>query len=543
MVDDPAVDPLAFAWRERFARVFAAGGFDAVVGNPPYVRQERLGAIKPHLQANFASYHGMADLYVYFYERGLSLLRPGGRLAFVVTNKWMKAGYGEPLRAHFGANAWVESVVDFGHAKQFFRDADVFPCFLVVRKPNDGPPPETAKVCVISRDLVDLKLLKVQVGAYAIPVERERFASEAWQLEPKAVSDLMEKIRRNGVPLAEYAGVKPCRGILTGFNEAFLIDTATKDRLVRDDPKSAEILKPYLRGQDIKRWSPGWAGLWMIAIQSSGDYSWPWADPGDEAETIFAKSFPSVYAHFLRYKASLISRQDQGRFWWELRSCAYWGEFSRPKILYQEIQFHPAYAFDATGRLGNNKTFFLVTDKIHLVSFLNSPMYWWFNWRHLPHMKDEALTPVGFLMETCPIAEVKRSVREELDRITEILVTSLSSQQMASADLLDWLKHQHDVAEPNTKLQNPIALTSDAFLAEVRKARGKKAISAAGQKALREEFARTIEPAKALAAEAAALELRIHDLVNEAYGLTPDEVRLMWDTAPPRMPIPRPPGV
>ncbi len=196
VVADAQVDPLAFDWHARFPRVFRNGGFDAVIGNPPYVRQEHLGSIKEHLQASFQSYHGMADLYVYFYERGVSLLKPGGRLAFIVTNKWMKAGYGEPLRAYFGTHTWVESVVDFGHAKQFFKDADVFPSFLVVRKPNDESPPETTKVCTIPRNLVDLELLKIQVGAYAIPIERDRFASEAWQLEPKSVTDLIDKIRR-----------------------------------------------------------------------------------------------------------------------------------------------------------------------------------------------------------------------------------------------------------------------------------------------------------------------------------------------------------
>ena len=128
VVNDPAVDPKAFDWQAAFPEVFAKGGFEWWSANPPYVRQELLGPIKPHLQAHFASYHGMADLYVYFYELGMRLLRPGGHLSFVVTNKWMKAGYGEPLRRFFAENAWIESVVDFGHAKQIFEDADVFPC-------------------------------------------------------------------------------------------------------------------------------------------------------------------------------------------------------------------------------------------------------------------------------------------------------------------------------------------------------------------------------------------------------------------------------
>ena len=136
VVADPAVHPRAFDWQAAFPEVFEQGGFDVVVGNPPYVRQEWISPYKPYLQQAYKAYHGMADLYVYFYELGMRLLKPGGRLSFVVTNKWMKAGYGEPLRRFFAEEAWVESVVDFGHAKQIFEDADVFPSIIVARKPD-----------------------------------------------------------------------------------------------------------------------------------------------------------------------------------------------------------------------------------------------------------------------------------------------------------------------------------------------------------------------------------------------------------------------
>jgi methylase of polypeptide subunit release factors len=144
VVDDPAVHPLAFDWETAFPEVTTAGGFDVVVGNPPYVRQEWLSDYKPYLQSAYKAYHGMADLYVYFYERGLRVLKPAGLLSFIVTNKWMKAGYGEPLRRLFAADAWIESVVDFGHAKQIFPDADVFPSIIVARKPSEATKPKLA---------------------------------------------------------------------------------------------------------------------------------------------------------------------------------------------------------------------------------------------------------------------------------------------------------------------------------------------------------------------------------------------------------------
>ncbi len=118
------------------------GGFDAVIGNPPYVRQEAIRDQKPSLAA-YRSYDGVADLYVYFVERALSLLRPGGRLAFVLTNKWLKAAYAEKLRALLAEHAWVEDVTDFGHARGFFADADVMPCIVTVRRPDPAQEPRS----------------------------------------------------------------------------------------------------------------------------------------------------------------------------------------------------------------------------------------------------------------------------------------------------------------------------------------------------------------------------------------------------------------
>ncbi len=539
VIADQTVHPRAFDWRATFPEVFEQGGFDVVVGNPPYVRQEWIAPYKPYLQQAFQTFHGTADLYVYFYELGMRVLKPGGRLSFVVTNKWLKAGYGEPLRRFFANESWVESVVDFGHAKQIFVDADVFPSIIVARKPTNGPAPTTTRVCAIPREQLRISDLGTQITEEGFDVERSRLTGEAWSLEPKAVVSLVAKLRSHGIPLAEYAGAKPYRGILTGFNEAFLIDTPTRNALVAADPVSAEIIRPYLRGQDIKRWHPEWAGLWMIILKSSGDHSWPWSTASERAEDVFHATYPSLYTRMKPLEPSLIKRQDKGRFWWELRSCAYWHEFEKSKLVYQEIQFHPAYALDSGGRYGNNKTFFIPAADLYLLSILNSPLLCWHNWRFFPHMKDEALSPVAYLMEKLPIALPTDDVRSRIETSARRLIGIATSQQRTRLDMLDWLKVEHDIAQPNMKLENPIDLDSDALIAEVKKLRGKKKpLSLAGLRNLREEHERTIVPAQALAREAHSLEQQVSDLVNAAYGLSPEEVELMWDTAPPRMPIP-----
>ena len=543
VVTDPEVHSKAFDWQAAFPEVFdgEAGGFDVVVGNPPYVRQELLSSIKPYLQSEYFAYHGMADLYVYFYELGLRVLKPGGLLSFVVTNKWMKSGYGEPLRKFFAEHAWIESVVDFGHAKQIFEQADVFPSIIVARRPTEDPKPSKARLCTIPREQLRIEDLSRQIDEEGCDLPLEQLGSEAWQMEPPAVTDLLRDIQQRGIPLSEYLAASPRRGILTGLNEAFLIEQATRDKLLSEDPKCGEIIKPYLRGQDIGRWFSDWNGLWMITLKSSGDCDWPWANSDDDPESVFTKTYPAVYAWLKSRESRLRKRQDQGRNWWELRACAYWEQFEEPKIVYQEIQFHPQYAFDRSGHFGNNKTFFVPASDLYLLAVLNSPLMWWHNWRYLPHMKDESLSPVGFLMESLPIAVPSDAIRCETEEAARRVIEITEDRHSVQRDILDWLRVEYDIEKPSKKLQSAIELDSDGLVAEVKKLRGRKRpLSAAGLCNLRDEHTRTIEPARRLAVESVSLETQISDLVNQAYGLTPEEMELLWDTAPPRMPIPRP---
>ncbi len=143
------------------------------------------------------------------------------------------------------------------------------------------------------------KGLSAAVAAATYPLPRAHFTKQSWTLEPPNVVALLDKIRKNGIPLADYAGVKPLYGIKTGLNEAFLIDTPTRDRLVKDDPGCADIIKPYLRGQDIERWWSPPSGLHMIVLKSSGDHPWPWADhptkpkPKSASKRLIRRSTPT----------------------------------------------------------------------------------------------------------------------------------------------------------------------------------------------------------------------------------------------------------
>jgi hypothetical protein len=538
VVADPSVHPRAFDWQAAFPEVFERGGFDVVVGNPPYVRQEWISAYKPYFQASYKAYHGTADLYVYFYELGLNVLTPGGRLSFIVTNKWMKAAYGEPLRRFFAESSWLESVIDFGHAKQIFEDADVFPSIIVARRPADGPSPESTRVCAIPREQLRVNDLNLQISAEGVTIERSRLASDAWSLEPKAVHELIKKIRSRGVPIADFGGVKPFYGVKTGFNDAFLIDSATRNALISEDPRSATLIKPYLRGQDIKRWTSEWVGLWMIFTRRGIDID----------------AYPAIKRHLSQYRDRLEPKpkgwsggewngRKPGTYqWFETQDpVEYWSLFESPKLVYQDITWRANFCLDKDGTFSNNTVYFLPTADLWILAVLNSPIGWWFAWREAQHGKDEALRYFNTFLEGFPIPKPSDDQRESGETYVNRLITLTKAQQATVRDVLDWLRVEHEILEPSTKLRIPTSLDSEAFVAEVKKVRGKKIpLTLAALRSLREEHERIIVPAQAIAREAQELERAVSDLVNEAYGLTPHEDRLMWDTAPPRMPIAAP---
>ena len=534
VVSDPSVHPKAFDWKTAFPEVLAQGGFDVVVGNPPYVRQEWLSDFKPYLQTNFQAYHGMADLYVYFYELGLRELKPGGRLSFIVTNKWMKAGYGEPLRRHLSASSWVESVVDFGHAKQIFEDADVFPCILVARKPIPSPPPTTARLCSIPRDQLRIDDLSRQIEAEGVELPLAQLGADTWQLEPAGVTNLMAKLRKNGLRLVEFAGVTPLYGVKTGLNEAFLIDGKKRAELVASDPRSEEIIKPYMRGQDAIRWSPDWAGYWMIFTRKGTDIS----------------KYPAIERHLSIYRERLEPKPKghtgewKGRAgstyqWFELAMpIEYWEAFERPKILYPDITWQAQFCRDDSGLYANNTMYFLPTSDNWILAVLNSPIGWWYSWRNAQHGKDEALRYFTAFLESFPIPSPTPKQRKAAEILVESLVGISAKRNQMTRTLLDWLRVEYGIEKPSQKLQAPTELDSDGFVAEVRRIRGKKnPLSSSALKGLRDEYAGTIAPARLEAAEALRLERQLSDLVNAAYGLTPAEVSLLWQTAPPRMPF------
>jgi adenine-specific DNA-methyltransferase len=369
-------------------------GFDIVIGNPPYVRMERLGKdYKDALHKAFPLVKaGSADLYVYFYNKAYNLLRQGGRLAFITPNKFLRAGYGEALRGFLSSKTKLEVLVDFGDLPVF--DATTYPFITIAAKklPQSGYnlemlPERTLKGYTGDARAQSVASVREQLTSFhryahslMRPMEQVALREEGWVLDDPKVLGLLDKLRGTGVTLGEFVGGKFYYGIKTGLNKAFVIDKDKRDELIAADPKSAELIKPFLRGRDIKRWQVEFAEKYLIAVQNSGDAGCehPWRKESDEvkARRVFETAYPAIHAHLSEFEDKLRPRSDQGKFWWELRACAYYQDFEIPKIVYNRFQVKPAFARDSTGSLHNDAAYFIPEVHKWLLPVLNSRLGW-----------------------------------------------------------------------------------------------------------------------------------------------------------------------
>ena len=369
----------AFEWRFEFPEVIDNDGnflgFDIVIGNPPYIRQEEIGELKDYLKKDYRVFTGTADILVYFYERGLHVLKQNGKFSFITSNKFMRANYGKPLRNFLG-NFTLDEIIDFGDAPVFGGIA-AYASIVNLQKTATEQAHQTRVYTFPTDEYVPDFEASYRIDGFN--VAQKDLTPNGWRLERLDVLDLLAKLRSKGTPLGEYVNGRFYRGIITGLNEAFVVDRVTRDRLIAEDASSAETLEPYLRGRDVKRWLVNYDDLFLIKIESSSNKKHAWTNKRNiEAEEIFSETYPAIYKHLNNHRQKLIKRDDQGMYFWELRACIYWHEFEQPKIILPAIEKRTAFALDEEGYFGNDKTNICVSPDAHfLVAILNSSVTWW----------------------------------------------------------------------------------------------------------------------------------------------------------------------
>jgi hypothetical protein len=392
-----------------------------VIANPPYVRQEAIKPLKPHLAEAFGTFYcGTADIYTYFYKCGIDLLRPSGHLCFIASNKFMRAGYGKNTRALLTTQVVPRLIIDFGDLPIF--DATTYPSIILIEKRR--PVAYDTSTVAKFREAKQLERLDETLDNISFPMPVIALGKEGWNLEQPEVLALMEKLKSCGTPLGEYVQGRFYRGILTGLNKAFVIDAATREKLITEDPKSAELIKPWLRGRDICKWKAEWNGLYLINIPSSANRKWPWSKAKTESEAIrlFEKNHPALYRHLYQWKTPLQKRDDQGRFWWELRSCAYCEEFERPKIIYPDIAQGPKFSWDESRAFLGNTAYIIPTDEIWLVGLLNSSLIWWHYQNISSIIRGGFVRFIAQYMATIPIPDIVTTLKAPITQHTRAIL-------------------------------------------------------------------------------------------------------------------------
>ena len=417
---------------------------DALVANPPYVRQELLARAKPALR-RFATYDGVADLYVYFVELAHKIVRPGGRYCLVVPNKWLTAAYGRPLRAFLDREQSLEGIVDFGRG--LFGDADAFPCIVW------GTVAGRAKQIRAAR-VTDTPVERALRDAAQMPRERWR-----WHIDSPVDAALLDRLAT--LPrLADVVPEKPSRGVVTGLNRAFVIDGATAAAL-----GPSPLIRPFLKGRDVRRWRPEVADRHILLV-----------DRGTRLPA-------AIRDHLAQFRAALEpgTGRKPGRYqWYELQDPVVpLAKARRPRLFYQDIQTEPQCCLDETGELVPDTTVWILpTRDLYLLAVLNSPLYAWYARRRFPPALNGAVRPKLEYMRALPIAEPDRALRA---RIEDVVRAQLAGDER-DAELADLIADAYALTKAERALTASPPASPPSAAARAARARRSPSASSAGRR-------------------------------------------------------------
>lgn len=416
-------------------------GFDMVTGNPPYIQLQKDGGklAKMFEKQNYDTFARTGDIYAIFYEKGIQLLKNSGILCYITSNKWMRAGYGEKLRKFFIQHS-PKLLIDLGPG--VFESATVDTNILLIQK---------QKPLQIQLQAVTLQKqanVSIEEQLRTNGTVLEKLTQDAWFIGSNAEQQLKEKIERTGKPLKEW-DVNIYRGILTGLNEAFIITTAKRNEILancqneQERTRTEAIIKPVLRGRDIKRYSYEWADLWVIVIPSG------WTNQnkkGENAEKFIQKQFPALMKHLTLFEEKAKKRDDQGDYWWELRKCAYYQEFEKEKIIYPNMTKFLPFVYDDNKMYPNPKCYIVTGNSLkYLLGVFNSNMCSYWIRQNCPELQGgtrEIQSRVFLNYRVPPITASNLGIVKQIEGLVEKILEA--KKQNPQADTKD-IEHQIDV--------------------------------------------------------------------------------------------------
>ncbi|ENQ6619325.1 class I SAM-dependent DNA methyltransferase [Campylobacter lari] len=419
-----------FEWRFEFSEVLDEGGnfqgFDLIIGNPPYIRQEDIKELKPNLAKNYKVYKGTSDIYTYFYELGFNVLKQNGVLSFITSNKYTRAGYGEALREFLLKNTTLLEYIDLNGIK-VFDSATVDTSILSFEKAKTKD--NSFKYLAPNTELLKENDFNIESILNFNKIAQNSLSKESFTFNDESTNALKAKIEKHGTPLNDWHGLNIYRGILTGLNEAFIITTEKRDEILAkckdeaEKERTTKLIRKMLRGRDIKRYSYEWAGLWVINTHNG--YK---SKSGEKIEAINIDEYPSLKQHLKPYYKTLEKRTDKGKTPYNLRNCAYLEEFEKEKIGWQRVTQEPSFILENECVLLDSMAFMVGNSKNelkYLLGFLNSSLIFYY-FKNIGHLYSDK----GFLLsnqyvEKFPIPKInsknEKLANELISLVDEIL--------------------------------------------------------------------------------------------------------------------------
>lgn len=360
-----------FLWHTWFHDVFEKGGFDIVIGNPPYIQLQKDSGYLSNLykSCNFMTFDRMGDIYSLFYEHGNNLLRKGGVLCYITSNKWMRTSYGEKTRAYFKDVVNPRILIDFVRMK-LFDDATVETNILLFTKGKYNEPTKCASLVELKKEQLSNLCRLINANSYSYMFN----SSDFWTISDVAIGNLKAKIKNVGIQLRNW-NLNIFRGVLTGFNDAFIISTEKKNEILNacqsedERQRTQSIMRPVIRGRDTGVFLNKWAGLWIINVHNGLKSK----KPSDSIPKIDINEYPTLKDYFDKYTVKLQKRADKGDTYYNLRNCAYLLDFDKPKIIWKRIGSILRFAYDEDRSMCLDSTCFATGEHVKfLCAILNS---------------------------------------------------------------------------------------------------------------------------------------------------------------------------
>lgn len=341
-----------FDFHEEFSEVFAKGGFDVVIGNPPYVEQKKIKDIKHILEEKYDTYNSMADLYCYFYELAIKMLKTGGIMGYITSNSWLNVDYGINIRKLLN-NYYIIEIEDH-NGEKIFSDAQVETNIIILKK--------------IERKNTDIKIVLTKENKTFYFNQEEFVEEKGFLFLDNNLEKLRKRLDENGEPLKNWK-IKMNRGIVTGLDKAFIIEKEKYDELTKKDRKNKEIIVPLLRGKNIGRYEINYQDLYLI--NSHNGYK----QAHEDIPYVNVENFPGIKEHLEEFEPKLSERSDKGQTAYNLRNCAYVAEFEKEKLIWAKMTKTSKFTYDTKGYYISVTGFIMVGEKLkYLLAMLNSKL-------------------------------------------------------------------------------------------------------------------------------------------------------------------------